>query len=362
MNVEKKEEIVIPTQTYSDYYKLKSKYEEGKKCPNCKKTDTVVFNVSGRVLSATCSTSLCKSNMRIFEDTYITYDEKAGRCKQDYAQSIDSILRAKFDILFDYNSLNNIEQLRKNYLAQKAEYDALYTQWEKTDPNHPELKKDRAELIQKLKMDYSPAICDQLNDVLNKIHTIEYTRVHNEIIPTPLYELEIRTLDEMAPKPIVKPREIPLVTEVMNEDSPDAPQSPTVDTQKEMNEDSPPQSPTVDTPQKEMNEDSPDVPQTPTENDTRRKENDDRIAQIDNWHKEETKRARAKRMDENSPQWAVELGNWYKEEEEQLKRTRDPTHKEQIKEKLLFIKNTISIRTEYEDADWKREYRRLKKS
>jgi pyruvate/2-oxoglutarate dehydrogenase complex dihydrolipoamide acyltransferase (E2) component len=131
-----------------------------------------------------------------------------------------------------------------------------------------------------------------------------------------------------------------------------------------MNEDSPdaPQSPTVDTPQKEMNEDSPDVPQTPTENDTRRKENDDRIAQIYNWHKEETKRARAKRMDENSPQWAVELGNWYKEEEEQLKRTRDPTHKEQIKEKMLFIKNTISIRTEYEDADWKKEYRRLKKN
>jgi hypothetical protein len=132
--------------------------------------------------------------MRILEDTYITYDEYARQCKQDYEKSIEAILRAKFDRLFDYHSSGNLEQLRDHYLGQKETYDNLYIQWEKSDPNHPQLKKDRDELISKLKTSDSPEIHKQLNHVLNELHKIEYTRIYNETVPTPAYELEIRTL------------------------------------------------------------------------------------------------------------------------------------------------------------------------
>lgn len=193
MNVEKKDMVTIPIHTYTDYYRLKAKYEETGKCPACKKPK-MVFKIVDRILTATCPTPSCKSNMRILEDTYITYDEHARRSKQEYEASIDAILRAKFDRLFDYYSSSNIEQLRNHYLGQKEAYDTLYMQWEKSDPNHPQLKKDRDELISKLKTHDSPEIHKQLNDVLNELHKIEYTRIYNEVVPTPIYDLEIRTL------------------------------------------------------------------------------------------------------------------------------------------------------------------------
>lgn len=193
MNLEKEDMITIPTYTYSDYYRIKQKYEEDGKCPNCKKPG-MVFKVVDRILSATCKTQSCKSNMRILEDTYITYDEYARRSKQAYEKSVDTILRAKFDRLFDYHSASNLEQLRSHYLQQKEKYDQLYLEWGKSDPNHPQLKKDRDELIEKIKTTDSPVIHQQLNEVLNKLHKMEYTTIYNETIPTPFYELEIRTL------------------------------------------------------------------------------------------------------------------------------------------------------------------------
>jgi hypothetical protein len=193
MNVEKKEEIVIPTFTYLDYYILKSRYDETKKCHNCKKTH-IVFDNANRILSCVCQTPKCKSNMRLSEDTYVTYDVKAERCKKDYVESTDKILREKFDLLFDYKKKHKLEELRSYYLANKEEYDSLFIQWEKANPTHVQLQKDRAELIRKLKEEYSPEIAEQLNHVLNEIHAIEYKRVYNEIIPTPAYELEFRVI------------------------------------------------------------------------------------------------------------------------------------------------------------------------
>jgi hypothetical protein len=193
MNIEKEDMITIPTYTYSDYYRIKHKYEEEGKCPNCKKAG-MIFKVIDRILSATCKTSSCKSNMRILEDTYITYDEHAQQCKQAYEASIDAVLRAKFDRLFDYHSTASLEKLRDRYLQQKERYAQLYLEWEKSDPNHPQLKKDRDELIAKIKTTDSPIIHQQLNEVLNELHKIEYTTVYNETIPKPFYELEIRSL------------------------------------------------------------------------------------------------------------------------------------------------------------------------
>ena len=153
----------------------------------------MVFKVVDRILTATCTPS-CKSNMRILEDTYITYDEYVRRSKQAYEKSVEAILRAKFDRLFDYHSSSHLEQLREQYLGQKELYDQLYVQWEKSDPNHPQLKKDRDELISKIKTSNSPELHKHLNEVLNEIHKLEYTRIYNDTVPTPVYDLEIRTL------------------------------------------------------------------------------------------------------------------------------------------------------------------------
>ena len=193
MLVEKMGTVTIQMHTYLDYYQLKSKYQKNKKCPNCKNSD-IAFHVSDRILSVVCPHPNCKSNMRILSDTYITSHEQFDKYKQDHADSIDEILRAKFDMLFEYRKIDKVEPLRTNYLQTKADYDALYINWIQTNPNHPELKKDRDTLIRKMKQTTDSAIRDQLNHVLDQIHSIEYTRVYNEIVPAPVYPLEIRVL------------------------------------------------------------------------------------------------------------------------------------------------------------------------
>jgi len=203
MNVEKKNMVTIPSHTYLDYYRIKNKYMSNHKCPKCGKKSTVVFKVDKRILSAVCSA--CTFHIRILEDTYITYDEHAARSKKAYEDSIDAILRAKFDILFDYHSSSNIEQLRNKYLKEKVDYDQLYIQWEQSDPNHPELKRDRDKLIAAIKVNNDPQIQIQLNEVLDQIHKLEYTTQYNTVVPTPVYDLEIRTLDEIkVKKPEIK--------------------------------------------------------------------------------------------------------------------------------------------------------------
>ena len=193
MLVEKKEKVTIPQHTYLEYYQLKSKYQQNKKCPNCKNPD-IVFNVSDRILSVVCPTAQCKSNMRILSDTYVTYQEQFSKYKQAYEESIDEVLRTKFDMLFEYRKTNKVDHLRTTYLQTKADYDTLCLKWSQTNPNHPELKKDRDELIQKMKHTDEAIIRDQLNEVLNQIHSIEYKRVYNEIVPAPIYPLEVRVL------------------------------------------------------------------------------------------------------------------------------------------------------------------------
>ena len=193
MLVKKEGKVTIPTHTYLDYYQTKAKYQKNKKCPICKNPD-IVFHMSDRILSVVCPTPNCKSNMRILSDTYITYHEQFAKYKQDHADSIDEILRAKFDMLFEYRKPDKVEQLRAQYLHTKADCDALYLKWNQTNPNHPKLKKDRDVLIQKIKQTDDTTIRDQLNQKLDQIHSIEYTRVYNEIVPTPVYPLEIRVL------------------------------------------------------------------------------------------------------------------------------------------------------------------------
>lgn len=138
------------------------------------------------------------------EDTYITYDENAMRSKEAYEKSTEAVLRAKFDHVFDYSSGVMTEEewkailirLRNNYLKEKEYCDELYMQWKTSDPNHPRLKEDCAKLIAAIKEKKdNRQIHNELNDVLDKLHEIEYTTQYHEVVRTPIYDLEIRTLD-----------------------------------------------------------------------------------------------------------------------------------------------------------------------
>ena len=133
--------VTIPNGTYSEYYTYKRYTEKNHTCYVCKQQG-ITFKEEDRILSIECPTENCKINMRILEDTYITYDENARRTKEKYEKSIDAILRAKFDRLFDYHSHSNLEKLRDTYLKEREGYDELYMQWQTSDPNHPQLKKD----------------------------------------------------------------------------------------------------------------------------------------------------------------------------------------------------------------------------
>jgi hypothetical protein len=279
--------------------------------------------------------------MRVLEDTYITYDENAKRSKEKYENSIDAILRAKFDILFDYNSsTSNLEKLRDAYLKEKNEYDELYMQWQQTDPNHSQLKVDRDKLIAVIKQEKkgdNRKIYEQLNEVLNQLHKIEYTTQYNERQRTPIYDLEIRTLD------------VPLrKTTSRNLPRPERPPSPPGLPPR-------PPSPSGLPPR------PPSPPGLPERTLQR-----ERIKRMHLWGKEEDDRAkkmaRAKKMvemDENSPEWAIQLGEWYFEEEQKMKRMKNPNDITFHKEKLLFIKDLISIRTEHTDEKWKQDYIKL---
>ena len=197
MNVVKGDMVTIPNGTYSEYYTYKRYTEKNHTCYVCKQQG-ITFKEEDRILSIECPTENCKINMRILEDTYITYDENARRTKEKYEKSIDAILRAKFDRLFDYHSHSNLEKLRDTYLKEREGYDELYMQWQTSDPNHPQLKKERDILIAALKAHNHPNIQKALNEVLDKLHKIEYTTHYNEVARKPIYDLEIRTLDQVS--------------------------------------------------------------------------------------------------------------------------------------------------------------------
>ena len=184
MNVEKLKLIEIDS-PIKKYYLLKGK--KSKLCSVCKKSQ-LTFTEKNRTLTITCATPQCKGNMKIPIDTYYTYDTLYENNHQDYVDSVHKVIQKKYDILFKYTSDKDILELRTDYLHSKKNYDAMnQNYYEKDNVKTETLKKlyaERNELISK------KIKAEELNHVLNIIHTHEYKKLGNTYeVYTPFSDL-----------------------------------------------------------------------------------------------------------------------------------------------------------------------------
>jgi hypothetical protein len=188
MNVEKKNNIIIPN-NLSYYYEIKAKFNENHTCPECKKKsdNQLVFSEKNRVLSCKCKTPGCL-DLRIYADSYITYDKKYNTIKSNFEKVTNNVLREKFDIIFDFKKSEDISSLTKKYVSTKETYRSLYEERDDIVPPNYTL---RDEYIRTLKED-GVVSNEELNGVLNEIHTQLYTKVYNSILRKPTYALEVQ--------------------------------------------------------------------------------------------------------------------------------------------------------------------------
>lgn len=204
MNIEKQDYIILPPNIV-EYYKLKQQVKKAKKdrCPICYK-HPLVFLEKNRILSCECKTVGCKANMKFFLDQVITYDEFYSITSKNFENSIEAVLKEKFDIIFNYKSVSDITELKDKYITDKSKYDELYAHHynkvqDKVDfiRDANEHKIEHIDAIKKSIKDGNgmpPNIPEDLNAVLNKIHKVKYTTLSQETIMTPEFDLGVTIL------------------------------------------------------------------------------------------------------------------------------------------------------------------------
>ena len=189
MEVKKLSLIKIPP-SYTEYYALQKSYKT--KCPKCKKSP-LLFSEKDRTLSVVCQTAACSSNMNIFVPTYLTFDKLYTDQKHDFINITDTVLREKFDLLFEYKKTTDLVKLKTNYLQKKHSYEDTQRRHEEAtmerDRNKKELEEQREEMIKVLKSGKSTK--KDLNDVLNEIHRTSYIKIGNEPVKIPEFERDI---------------------------------------------------------------------------------------------------------------------------------------------------------------------------
>ncbi len=198
MNVEKQNYVILPPNII-EYYKLKVNYAKTKnRCPLCHK-HPLLFLEKNRVLSCECKTEGCKANMKFFIDKVITYDELYSITRDNYSDSTDTVLKEKFDIIFNYKNVSDITDLKDKYLSDKLKYDDLYADHynkveQKVTIIH-DANEHKIEYIGALKKSLRdgngvpPGIPKDLNAVLDTIHKAKYTTLSQETILTPQFDL-----------------------------------------------------------------------------------------------------------------------------------------------------------------------------
>jgi hypothetical protein len=176
------------------YYSLKQKYEARKNpvCPICNK-GPLDFSVRNRTLLSTClKNTLCRGNMSIPIPSFYTLDDLIQASQEKYNVVHEEVIRKKYDLLFKYSQDMNIQAIRDAYLKQKSKRDAIEVGFHKTRMLHhqelDDLYEQKQVLLTALKqpdMDLKHIQVD-LNEVLNRIHKLEYHitgRVHVPYTP-----------------------------------------------------------------------------------------------------------------------------------------------------------------------------------
>jgi hypothetical protein len=193
MEVTKLGRITID-EPFLKYYSLKQKYEARKNpiCPICNK-GPLNFSVQDRTLMAVCvKNTLCRGNMEVRIPSFYTYKDLIQDSQERYDQAYEEIVRRKYDLLFKYSQDTNIQSVREMYLTHKKKNDAIMVKYHKNRMVHTQELQDlydqKNTLLTALRRpdsDLRPIQTD-LNDVLNRIHKLEYHvigRVHVPYTP-----------------------------------------------------------------------------------------------------------------------------------------------------------------------------------
>jgi hypothetical protein len=188
MNVKKIGKIRIPP-SYQAYFDL----QRYKKCPQCRK-GKLSFTEDHRTFHVICTTPSCPNTMSIPIPVYYTFDELYEEKKKGYVASMNTILREKFDLLFDYKKSTTIEPIKQDFLKKRSEFQDIQQRHqeriESTEKAKAELLEQKAEMIQKIKQQ-APIKQEELNTILNELHTLQYIKIGHETIPMPSFEKDI---------------------------------------------------------------------------------------------------------------------------------------------------------------------------
>jgi len=188
MNVKKKGMIRIPP-SYQVFFDL----QRYKKCPECRK-GKLTFAEDNRTFHITCTTPSCLNTMSIPIPIYYTFDELYEEKKKGYVASMNTILREKFDLLFEYKKSNTIEPIKQDFLKKRSEFQEIQQRHqervESTEKAKSELIEKKSELIKKIK-EQSPVKTEELNEILNELHKLNYIKIGHESVPMPSFEKDI---------------------------------------------------------------------------------------------------------------------------------------------------------------------------
>jgi hypothetical protein len=177
MIVSKKGRITIqPFSLMHKFYEAKQYYDAKKhKCINCKKINTLTFKIDNRTISCKCSN--CTLDISFFSEKFITYDSLYDLRKKHYITARTTGM---------------------DYIQYKLDYDELVSKHnEKLDRTKQLLhqyNENKNEIITVLK-ETKHINNDELNDILNNIHSLTYTKLGDETIRNHSFEIEIPILN-----------------------------------------------------------------------------------------------------------------------------------------------------------------------
>lgn len=199
MEVIKLGTIKIPaSRTLSDYYELKHKYELmiqkqrlnkkphiNRKCLVCGNPKGLEFYARQNCLYSVCQTPTCSNNIIIPIHKYTTYENEYDLSKQKYDASVQTILRNKFDILFNYKQSKDvdIEPIRNAYLNSKEYMNLLEQSYQYILESSEKQEKRihayhmRDQIIKEIKKGSTSRLLSQLHEVLKTIHELNYSKI-----------------------------------------------------------------------------------------------------------------------------------------------------------------------------------------
>lgn len=175
-----------------EFYEIKDFFLTKKKCMICKKKKTLTITETNRTLTVVCTTPGCKGNMTIPVGTFITYDALYAIRKTKYMNSVNAILRGKFDTLFNLDT-QDLSEMKDDYLNTKLKYDKMFSLHDETVDRKKETLNAEMNLFMDCKHAHNCS-SEELNGYLDKMRELSYTKVGTEVIRATEFAIDIPVL------------------------------------------------------------------------------------------------------------------------------------------------------------------------